>query len=343
MFTRSNKNPIIEANPKFPWRLRKVYNPTVIYEDQVFHLFFRAVGEDWISKIGYAASRDGENFVCEPNPILEPAEDYERKGMEDPRLTKAGDTYYLTYTAYDGDCARLALATSTDLRTWQRHGIIFPDWESGKAKSFTVSWDAAQIKSLKKNEWVKAGAIFPEKINGKFWMLFGDRNIWIANSKDGINWKPEFEPFIEPRKGYYFDSIYVEMGPPPIQTKKGWLCIYHGIDKNRTYRLGYFLLDLNDPQEIIKRCENFLLEPEVTYELNGIVDIFSGGFEALSKLDKQELDRLIKREKNNYEMPKVIFCCGANLNDDKLRIFYGGADTVICTATAELEDILEIK
>ena len=343
MFIRSKNNPIIKPNEKNSWRSGKTYNPGVVFEDGIYHLFYRAVGQAWVSEIGYGKSEDGENFACGLKPALKPEEDFEKDGIEDPRITKIKNTYYLTYNAYDGDTARLCLATSSDLKNWSRRGPMFPAWEAGTAKSFTVSWDSAQQNSEHKNKWVKSGAIFPQIIKRKYWMLFGDRNIWLANSKDGLKWKPNYEPLIEPRKGNYFDSVHVETGPPPIKTNKGWLALYHGIDKNRAYRLGYLLLDLNNPAKIIYRAEKSIFEPKETYELNGIADIFPGGLAAMEKLSKEELDKYIKKAKNEDVLPGVIFCCGAVLVDGKLKIYYGGADTVVCTAKAKLDDILNSK
>jgi len=323
-----------------PWRSSQVYNPGALFENGKYRLFFRALGQAWVAKIGYAESTDGENFICSKHPILEPETEKEKNGIEDPRITKIDDTYYLTYNAYDGDTARLCSAVSRDFKNWERRGEMAPVWEAGRAKSFTVSWDKAQADSTHRNQWIKSGAIFPERIGGKFYMIFGDRNLWLATSKNGKIWEPAWEPFIRPRPGY-FDQIHVEAGPPPIKTRDGWLVLYHGIDDHIVYRLGGILLDLDDPRKIVRRTDKPLFEPEMSYELSGIVDILPGGLSALETMNEEELKEYVKRAKDDKAMPSVIFCCGAVVVNDILRIYYGAGDTVICTATAKLKDVLK--
>ena len=248
----------------------------------------------------------------------------------------------MSYTAYDGKTARLCLATSNNLGKWKRHGEIFPAWDAHKAQSFTVSWDQAQKNKIAKKHWNKAGGIFPGKINNKYWMIFGDRNLWLASSPDAINWSPRHQPFLRPRPSF-FDEAHVEMGPPPIKTRSGWLVLYHGIDKTKTYRLGFLLLDLKNAHKIIYRSKLALLEPKKPYEISGLVDILPGGFGAMEKMEKTELQAYIKAAQANNSMPKVVFCCGAVLIKDVLRIYYGAGDSVICTATASLNKILTSK
>ena len=340
LFNRSKLNPILKPNPRSPWQSEQVYNPGALYEKGEFHLFYRAVGEAWVSKIGHAVSSDGENFSCEAKPLFEPETVLEKNGIEDPRICKIGKEYFLTYNAYDGDTARLCSAISGDRKSWGRQGEMLPDWDAGKAKSFSVSWDAAHNKSVHRNKWVKSGAIFPQLINGRFYMLFGDRNIWLASSDDGRRWTPVWEPLVKPRPGR-FDGIHVETGPPPIKTAKGWLALYHGINKKIVYHLGCLLLDLNDPAKIVYRSEVPIFEPEMSYELSGIVDILPGGKAAMETMAEEELKQYVEKAKNDDTMPSVIFCCGAVVVGDTLRIYYGAGDTVICTATARLTDILK--
>lgn len=338
LFIRSKKNPILKPDKKHSWESRKVYNPGAIYQNGEYHLFYRAVGEDWISRIGYAASFDGECFKKSKRPAIAPRGKLETRGVEDPRLVKIGQKHFLTYTAYDNNSAKLSLATSKDLRRWRKHGPILPHWNLSKAGGFIVSWDKARSKE--RPEWSKAGAIFPEKINSKYWLLFGDSNLWLASSADGIKWRAINQPFLKPRSEKYFDSEHLEMGPPPIKTKHGWLALYHGIDKKITYRLGYLLLDLNNPTKIIKRSGQPIFEPRESYELAGLVDILPGGFAAMERMSERELTIFIKKAKQESRMPKVIFCCGAVLKNNLLRIYYGASDSVICVATAKLDDVL---
>lgn len=114
-----------------------------------------------------------------------------------------------------------------------------------------------------------------------------------------------------------FDSEHVEMGPSPIKTNVGWLVLYHGIDDKMVYRLGYLLLDLNDPTKILFRSNESIFEPSTPYELEGIIDI------------------------TNDDKPKVIFCCGAVLINNILRIYYGAGDSVVCTASTDINNLLK--
>lgn len=339
MFTRSKKNPIITPDKSHVWEAVMTYNPGVIYEKDQYHLFYRAVGRAWISKIGYAVSRDGETFKRFKRPLFSPKLEFEKYGLEDPRITKVKNTYCLTYTAYDGQTARLCLMTSPDLKNWQRHGEMLPNWSSKKAGGFVLSWDSARRTNMARQHWVKAGGIFPEQIKNKYWMLFGDRNLWLATANDLRHWKSSYQPLIQPRHGR-FDNVHVEMGPPPIKTERGWLVLYHGIDKNIVYRLGCLLLDLNDPTKILYRSQAHIFEPKKEYSLKGIVDILPGGFKKMETMSQLELNNFIEQAVQKHKMPKVTFCPGAILINKQLRIYFGASDSVICTATAKLTDIL---
>ena len=336
MLVRCAQNPIIAPIAHHPWESKKVYNPGVIHDNGEYSLFYRACGDDHISRIGYGYSFDGEEFVRYDRPLLEPEGKYEFMGIEDPRITKVGPTYMLTYTAFDGNTARLTLALSEDLKNWKRNGPILPDWSVEKAHGFRVSSDPARNRNSTGDGWSKSGAIFPEKINGYYHMLFGDSCVWLAVSKNGRKWEPLLEPLIGPRQNS-FDSYFVEMGPPPIKTEKGWLVIYHGVDKNLTYRLGFLLLDLGNPCKIIYRSFNPIFEPALPYECKGLIDLMPGGISAIQALDQTLLNNLVGE---NKRFPKVIFACGAVLMDGNLRIYYGCADTVIGTASAPLSAFL---
>ncbi len=316
IFTRSSKNPILKPT-KNKWENLKVYNPGAIYYQNKYHLFYRAVGKSGISSIGQAVSSDNKKFTGNKTPLLKSKLKIESRGLEDPRISRVGNKFFMPYTAYDGQTARLCLMTSPDLKNWQRHNEIFPNWDSERAGEFLLPWDKAQTNHKAKHHWLKAGTIFPEKLNGKYWMFFGDRLIWYATSKNGINWVPEYEPLLKPRRKH-FDSVHIEIGPPPIRTKQGWLILYHGVDESVTYRLGYLLLDRHNPLKILKRSKLPIFEPKKDYELNGQIDI----------------------TQNKEYLPQVIFCNGAILEKNLLRIYYGAGDSVICTATAKLDDIL---
>lgn len=325
LFTRSKENPILKPITHHKWESFKVYNSAAIYENNKYHLFYRAVGKgnSWHSSIGYAVSDDGEHFRRFPNPLLAPdtKNKIEKRGYEDPRITKVDDTYFMTYAVYDGIEPRLNIATSQDLRNWIKHGQALKNFRFTKMGGVFPNKPGSKPqysrKPRGKDEWSKAGGIFPEKIKGKFWMLFNSQRIWLAHSKNGTDWEAISKPFLKPRGDDYFDNFIIGMGAPPVKTAKGWLVLYHGVDKQMYYRLGTLLLNINNPKKIIRRSKKPIFEPSTAYELSGKVDNVPG-----------------------WPNKKVIYCTGAVVVDGVLRIYYGASDTFICTATAKLEDVL---
>ena len=173
-------------------------------------------------------------------------------------------------------------------------------------------------------------------------MLFGEHRIWFATSENGINWEGDQIPFLQPRQGDYFDNTFVEMGPPPIKIEKGWLVLYHGINDKHCYSLGFLLLDLENPRSILFRSEKPIFWPDADYEKSGMADVLPGGKEAMQKMSEEELKNFLTKHDNSGTMPEIIFCCGATVVNDKLRIFYGASDSVICTAVRNLDDILKL-
>ncbi|ADU51644.1 glycosidase related protein [Thermaerobacter marianensis DSM 12885] len=216
-FVKHPGNPIL-APQGSTWEAKDVFNPAAVVKDGRVYLLYRAEDHtgpgQWngTSRIGLAVSDDGIHFQRYPDPVLEPTEPYEWPGgCEDPRLTCIDGRYFLTYTAYDGASARLCLATSTDLVRWEKHGVLFPDWDGGTGRV-----------------WSKSGAICPEKINGRYVMYFGDTSIWVATSEDGIRWEPEPEPVLQVRpEADAFDTLLVEPGPAPLVTDRGILLVYN--------------------------------------------------------------------------------------------------------------------
>jgi predicted GH43/DUF377 family glycosyl hydrolase len=352
LFTRSKFNPIIKPNPKHKWESLKVYNPGAIFYKGKYHLFYRAIGagEDWRSSLGYAVSKDGEHFKRFSKPILDRdlSNPLELRGLEDPRITKINDTFFMTYAAYDGKVPRLHIATSSDLKNWRKSNPIFRDFKFIERGGVFVRWregkplESKYLSSPTKDEWTKSGGIFPEKINGRYWMLFNEFRIWLANSDDGIKWKVlPGESFIGPRKKTkLFDNLYVEMGPPPIKTERGWLVFYHGINDAIQYQLGLILIDLKDPRKILYRSDEPIFGPKEKYELSGIVDVIPGATKLLEQNKEEELKKLLKEAVSKGFMPQVTFTTAAILKDKIIRLYYGAGDQFICTATASLEDVL---
>jgi predicted GH43/DUF377 family glycosyl hydrolase len=192
--------------------------------------------------------------------VLSPETDYEKDGgVEDPRLVKIGDTYYLTYTGYNKKDAQLCLATSPDLIHWDRKGVILPAYK-GK-------WNVA---------WTKSGAIVTEKIQGKYWMYYlGTRDkidqMGLAWSEDLIHWKDATDAPVLPGRPGQFDSTVVEPGPAPLLTKDGIVLIYNGADDEHVYRTGVAVFDRNDPRKVIYRSDRPLFMPEKDWEKVGQV------------------------------------------------------------------------
>ncbi len=283
------------------WEKKDVFNPAAVVRDGKVYLLYRA--EDTIgryngtSRIGLAESEDGMHFIKRGEPVLYPQEDafkrYEWEGgCEDPRIVEdSSGRYILTYTAYDGTTARLFVASSADLVNWTKHGSVFGKAEDGKYADI----------------WSKSGSIITRRegdkliatrINGKYWMYWGESNIYAASSDNLIDWTPvpeedpakrsydslrkheTFKVVFSPRKGM-FDSYLVEPGPPAILTKKGILFIYnsrndpeHGdtsIAKG-TYAGGQILADVNDPMKVLERTDKNFIRPDKPFEITGQVN-----------------------------------------------------------------------
>jgi predicted GH43/DUF377 family glycosyl hydrolase len=287
-------------------------------------MLLRGVGNDWVSRLGLAESTDGVHFVLRRSPVLSPEIDMEVGGCEDPRMVRIDGTYYVCYTAFDGKIARAAITTSLDLEHWSERRILFPDLSREQRENLPM-------------EWSKAAAMFPEKIGDSYYLFFGDNHILPAKSQDLRDWTYIDQPVIVARADH-FDSAYVEMGPPPIRTDRGWLVLYHGIDRfdnQRTYSLGAALFAIDNPLEQIWRCEQPILTPTESYETIGMIDIIDGGYETLKTIRVEDIHQMAAENR----LPKAIFCCGAILEGDVVRLYYSGSDTVICTATIDLQTI----
>jgi predicted GH43/DUF377 family glycosyl hydrolase len=271
-FAKHENNPIL-ASIGDTWEAKDVFNPTAVVKDDKVYMLYRAEDHSgagkWngTSRIGLAVSDDGIRFERHPDPVLVPTEPYELPGgCEDPRVTQIDDTYYLTYTAFDGKSAYLCLATSTDLFHWTKHGILFPSWTGGLD---TV--------------WSKSGAILQQPVNGKYVMYFGDTSIWVAYSEDLIHWTPDPNPVISPSTDQTrFDHVLVEPGPQPVLIDEGILLIYnaaqriiaHGTPEHGKlrYSAGQILLSKDQPSRVLKRTELPFFVPGTMDETTGQVD-----------------------------------------------------------------------
>jgi predicted GH43/DUF377 family glycosyl hydrolase len=252
------------------------FNPAAVRDpvNKAVTLFFRGQNSQGLSQIGRATSADGVHFTADKTAALAPQGSTEMPGgIEDPRLVHIHNLYYLTYTAYNGHDAQLALATSRDLIHWKRRGILLP--------AYRGTWN---------KQWTKSGAIVREKINGRWWMYYlgtrplpdgspaaddhGGRTIdymGIASSTDLIHWKDATPEPVLPRRPDAFDSRVMEPGPPPIVTPAGILLLYNGADAHLIYRTGWALFDLHDPTRLIARSDAPFFQPELPWEKSGQV------------------------------------------------------------------------
>jgi predicted GH43/DUF377 family glycosyl hydrolase len=314
-----------------------VLNPTCIMKDGYMYMFYRTVAKDNFSTIGFAKFKDGKIIERGNSPILIPEFEYEKHGIEDPRITLIDDIYYLFYTAYDGKNAQVAYATSLDLISFEKKGIISPQIEYKEVVQIFkeihmpvkyIWYGEHLMKSIGENVlvWQKDTFLFPKKINGKFAMInrvlpgiqvvyfdsfeeLKEKEFWIKqlkNIKENI--------ILEPR--YWFESKHIGGGAVPLETKDGWLLVYHGVEEYpETYRAGAALLDLENPTKIIGRLSEPLFSPEEIWEKigyignvvfpssvlesNGRVDIYYGAADQLIGAKSLELDVLINKLKQN--------------------------------------------
>lgn len=287
---RSSANPVLSPSELY-WESKDLFNPTSIEVYGRIALLYRAEDSTGIgiwngtSRIGLAWSEDGIHFKKEEKPVLEPTEPYELPGgCEDPRIVKIEGTYYLTYTAYDGKMARLCMASSKDLYKWKKHGPLFPNLR-----------------------WTKAGAIVPQKINGKYYMFFGEHGIWLASSPDLINWELINKDHILPLRENMFDSDVTECGPTPIINDKGILLVYNGAERSnntRTYRTGYAYFSKEDPAKLLYRSNEPFFEPQEISEKTG-------------------------------QVANVVFVEGLTYFNNKWFMYYGMADSHIGVAVSK--------
>jgi predicted GH43/DUF377 family glycosyl hydrolase len=243
------------------WESAGTFNPAVIEHQGKLVMLYRAQDAMGTSRLGYAESSDGIHFQRRAEPVFSPEADYEKDGgVEDPRLVKFGDLYYLTYTGYNTKDAQLCLATSRDLIHWDRKGVILPAYKG--------NWNTG---------WTKSGAIVPEKIDGKYWMYFlgttPDKNdqMGLAYSTDLLHWTEATKAPVLPRRPGQFDSRVVEPGPPPILTSDGIVLIYNGGDDKLVYRTAVAIFDRKDPRKVLYRSEQPIFAPELEWEKVGQV------------------------------------------------------------------------
>lgn len=274
---RFKGNPIIKPLKQNPWEAQATFNTAAVYEDGKVHFIYRALGDKDLSVFGYATSKDGLNIdERHPEPIYIPREPFEtpgRKvyttfadhyisgggygGVEDPRITKVNDKFYMTYVAFDGAThPRVAL---TSIRVDDFLNRRFDKWERPKLISAPGMVN-------------KNAVIFPEQINGKYVVFHRIFPNILVDYVDNLEFNDYLKGqyMITPRKGYW-DSKKIGAGAPPIKTDDGWLFVYQAVgyqDPGR-YKIGAMLLDKNDPTKVIARCSAPLIAPDLPYENQG--------------------------------------------------------------------------
>lgn len=322
-------NPILLPNPKNEWENYVVLNPAVIYDEtkNEFVMLYRAAGDTLMHYIylGLATSTDGFHFERKRDqPVLEPTYDGEDGGcVEDPRLIKMGDWYYLTYAARPYAPGRYWLNEPKPWVNPPADGPVFLKWNN-TVTYLAITQDFITYKKLGRitdtRDDDRDVYLFPERINGKFVRIsrpmfqcgegYENENpaIWISESDDLMEWP---KPKLLCKGEYWWESKKIGGSCPPLKTPYGWFMIIHGVSKaDQSYRVGALLLDLQDPSKIIGRTKEPIMEPDQEYEARGV---YNG----------------------------CVFPTGNVVKDGVLYVYYGAADKSVCVATCDFEELLQ--
>ncbi len=300
LFHRHPGNPIITA-ASLPYPANAVFNAGVgrVGDDTI--LLLRVEDLRGISHLQVARSADGESgWRFDPAPLLAPALDRHPEevwGCEDPRLTWLPelDEWAIAYTAYSRRGPLVSLAMSTDFTEVRRLGPIMPPED-------------------------KDASLFPRRFDGRWAMIHrpsplrGNAHMWMSYSPDLRHWG-DHSLLLEARDGAWWDAGKIGLGPPPLETREGWLVCYHGVHTTAAgpiYRLGLALLDLEDPRVVLRRTDEWIFGPTAPYERVGDVNM-------------------------------VVFPTGwaHDPATDQLSLYYGAGDSVVALATARLDEVLD--
>lgn len=328
--SRSNRNPIM-APSRYSWESQGVFNPGAVEVGGRVHLFYRALGDDGVSRFGYASSEDGVNFDTRLTHPVYVAESYQEAqkhwpftsparltyntsiyasgggwgGCEDPRAVLIDGVVYLTFNIFNGwNFMRVGVTSikESDLlnRKWNWNNFTFLSRPGDRQKN-----------------WV----LFPEKINGKF-AIFHNLDMGDPN-RVGITYMNELsteeapagssapDPQVLPNHNVAWHFRTRSASAPPIKTKEGWLLLYHAMEKadSNKYKVGAMLLDLKDPSKVLYRSARPILEPDLWYE-------------------------------NNWK-PGIVYASGAIVRNGELYVYYGGGDKYIGLGTIKLAELLK--
>lgn len=320
-------NPILLPHPGHPWENLVVCNPGVIHDNGVFHMLYRAAGNDadHVIHFGLATSMDGIHFKRESDqPILSPSEDGPDAGcIEDPRIVKLDGHFYITY-AYRAYKPRQYWLHETNAAYNPNDPTLPPLFgQNMTASGLLLSDDLRTFRRLGRITRPEVDdrdvILFPEKIDGKYVMLHRPMQwagpeyatkfpaIWLSYSDDLLTWSESTLL----AKGQFDWECKIGGSTPPLKTPQGWFVIYHAVDTEGIYRVGVLMLDLEDPSKILARTPMPIMEPEADYEWEGL---YPHG---------------------------VVFPTANVVVDDKLYVYYGCADQSIGVATAHFPSLVD--
>ncbi len=300
LFRRHPENPLLSATD-WPYPVSAVFNPAAAIVGRETVLLARVEALTGISHLAVARSANGiDGWVVDSVPFLAATDGVETElwGFEDARAVWADelDRWVITCTSYGPAGPAVYLATTPDFRAVERHGIVQRPEDNN-------------------------AALLPERIDGK-WILFhrpitafgGSRGeILLSRSVDLHSWSAP-ERVLQARRGAWWDSLRIGIGPPPLRTEQGWLIIYNGIKETvggSIHRVGLALVDLNEPTRVLGRASDWVFGPLAPYERQG-------------------------------NAPNTVFPCGLihAPQSGEVRLYYGAADTSICLATAHIDELL---
>ncbi|MFA5961828.1 MAG: hypothetical protein WC848_04060 [Parcubacteria group bacterium] len=309
-------NPILKPIEEHAWECCETFNPAAIFLNSKVHLLYRALGERGISVLGYASSKDGITIDERlKKPVYAPMQPFENggtkkknivypyssggswSGCEDPRLSVIGKRIYMTYVTFNGSCPPGVALTSIKVKDF-----LAKNW----------NWKIPKLIS-KPGEIQKNWVVFPEKIKGKFAVLHSISPNILIDYFDSLDKKKITITSYHNNKSdeKRWDNILRGVGAPPIKTDYGWLVFYHAMDKRdpNRYKVGAMILDYNNPEKILHRSVQPILEPVEKYE-------------------------------NEGSKAGVVYVCGSVIKDGKIFVYYGGADKFTCVATTSMDSFL---
>ena len=314
---RYSRNPILKPRGE-DWEALAVFNCGAVKVGDKIHVLYRAVGDyvTYASRLGYAVFDEELNLLERPcDPAFSPDVRFWEMSIEDPRLVELEGEIYVTYVTTPTPAPPFAIRRRLGLPKPEQ---AFPKCAVARVRGFKEFERLGVVTPYDAEE--RNLVLFPKKVNGRYATLHrpanwvgGDRpvdkpSVWFA-WLDGIpGTMYGHKVVLAPERGW--EAKKVGAGPPPIETEKGWILIYHGVDEKEVYRAGAALLDLKRPWKVIARTPEPILEPEEGYEREG-------------------------------DVPNVVFPTGAVAVDEELLVFYGAADKVCCAASVGLNELLE--